>query len=372
VKVVDGLPPSDLAGVKEQGDKLLGEPYLYEATWKLEPIKAATAIGKFQEAANLAWARHQEAAYLRAVCSRLYVLRNQIFHGCSTFQSKANRDSLEPAVAVLSRLVPAFCRVVEQQGERALGLGEPPFRPREGGDRHVERGSARNENRPKDVIDLEAGSAERPTQWQDICLGVEKCLECIRVAPQAVTQPLKRGDVPDPPRRTRILFVGVAPTAQKKRNAGNHFYSSQTDALRIGLFKVLDRVFESDLSVRNATSLNDSTQRFIRLEYFFIHAAKVRPFYDDAPPPAVLELCSSIHLKLEIGVIAPEAVCFLGKNNLSAVAQRLFGKDVGESVEEVSMGSWKGYAAVAPQPRRGWEEATERVIRQLDVAARKR
>ena len=86
----------------------------------------------------------------------------------------------------------------------------------------------------------------------------------------------------------------------------------------------------------------------------------------------MLELCSSSHLKLEIGILAPAAVCFLGKNNLSEVARRMFGKEVGEPVEEVLMGSWKGHAAVAPQPRRGWEEATERVISQLDAATRKR
>jgi uracil-DNA glycosylase len=350
--------------VKEQRDKLLREPYLYEETWKFEPGKAATAIEKSRE-----WARRKHGtAYLKAVCSRLYVLRKQVFHGCSTFQSKANRDSLEPAVAVLSRLVPAFCRVVEQQGEKALGLGEPPFTPRDWGDRQVEQGSPPKEGRPQDVIHLQAGSTDQRAQWQNICLDVEKCLECIRLAPQAVTHSLRRGEVPDPPRHTRILFVGVAPTAQKKRNAGTHFYSSQTDALRVGLFKVLDRVFESDLVARNATGLNEGTQRFIGLGYFFIHAAKVRPFYDDAPPSAVLELCSSIHLKVEIGIVAPKAVCFLGKNNLSEVARRIFEKEVGESVEGVSMGSWKGYAAVAPQPRRGWEEATECVIRRLDAA----
>ncbi len=205
--------------------------------------------------------------------------------------------------------------------------------------------------------------------WRESCLRTERCQDCIAIAPHAVTQPLKQGEVPNPPVRTRILFVGVAPTAQKGRNGGAHFYSAPTDALRKGLFRALDRIFESDLMEGDERGLSEGIRRFIDHGYFFLHAAKVRPFYDDAPPPVVLKRCASIHLKPEIAFLAPLAVCFLGKNNLGIVARELFGKELTEVVEKVSIGSWNGWAAIAPQPIRGWDDTTERVIRELDVVA---
>lgn len=39
---------------------------------------------------------------------RLYVLRNQIFHGGATFNSKANRDQLRDACDILGDLFPAI------------------------------------------------------------------------------------------------------------------------------------------------------------------------------------------------------------------------------------------------------------------------
>lgn len=53
---------------------------------------------------------------IRRVFDRLYVLRIQIFHGCSKDGSSANRDSLEPAVAVLKTLVPLFWATMKRLG----------------------------------------------------------------------------------------------------------------------------------------------------------------------------------------------------------------------------------------------------------------
>ena len=324
--------------------------------------------------------------YLMAVLRRLYVLRKQLFHGCATFESKANRDTLEPAVAVLSILVPIFYGAVELRGEVSVDLGEPPFKP----DR---RWASRQADRPEDRAQPHAGPAgtlnwpdrsngpdrDAPTtinqpsgpdadSWLELCWRVEQCYDCVAMAPHAVTRPLKRGEVPHPPASTRMLFVGVAPTAQKGLNGGAHFYSSPTDALRKGLFRVLDRLLESHLVEANDRGLSEGTRRFIDLGYFFLHAAKVRPFYDDAPPPVVLKRCALAHLGPELCFLAPLAVCFLGKNNLGIVARQLFGTELSATPERTSIGSWHGWAAIAPQPIRGWDNETERIIRDLDAA----
>lgn len=55
-------------------------------------------------------------ALLIRVFDRLYVLRIQLVHGCAKDGSSANRASLEPAVAVMARLVPLFWATMKRAG----------------------------------------------------------------------------------------------------------------------------------------------------------------------------------------------------------------------------------------------------------------
>lgn len=59
---------------------------------------------------------------------RLYVLRNQIFHGCSSDRSAKNRESIAPAVSVLRILVPLFREIVRRypHDESMKTLSFPP------------------------------------------------------------------------------------------------------------------------------------------------------------------------------------------------------------------------------------------------------
>ncbi|MBI4591452.1 MAG: hypothetical protein HY725_21705 [Candidatus Rokubacteria bacterium] len=50
------------------------------------------------------------------VFDSLYVLRIQVFHGCAKEGSSANRASLEPAVAIVRRVVPLFWAIVKRAG----------------------------------------------------------------------------------------------------------------------------------------------------------------------------------------------------------------------------------------------------------------
>lgn len=60
---------------------------------------------------------------------RLYTLRNQLFHGCSSDRGSKNRDSLESAVTVMKAFVPVFCEIVRHYGHRdpfLQSLAYPP------------------------------------------------------------------------------------------------------------------------------------------------------------------------------------------------------------------------------------------------------
>lgn len=63
---------------------------------------------------------------LEALLSRIRVLRNQIFHGCSTSNKGTNRGSLLPCIRVLMIVVPTFLNIMLMQTNHAR-WGELPY-----------------------------------------------------------------------------------------------------------------------------------------------------------------------------------------------------------------------------------------------------
>jgi hypothetical protein len=102
-----------------------------------------------------------------------------------------------------------------------------------------------------------------------------------------------------PPSRVRVLFVGVAPPAN-----GRHFYTDPSDNLRRGLFAVL----------RELGRPCQDIQGFIARGFFLIHTAKCAIRGTAEPDVRVSKFCSSRHLRKEIECVAPDGLCFLGKN----------------------------------------------------------
>ena len=66
---------------------------------------------------------------------RVRVLRNQIFHGCSTNRDSLNKDALDPALRVLSELIPVFVNVMEGRVDTEKEWPRIPF-PRLGSPQH--------------------------------------------------------------------------------------------------------------------------------------------------------------------------------------------------------------------------------------------
>lgn len=108
---------------------LLHDRYLNNACW--ERWDAKDIMDKAERDASCG-EPSQGKSDLVTVLSRLYVLRNQVFHGCSTHRSSKNRLSLEAAVPVLEQLVRTFIGVVESQGSSEAILARPPYPPSQG------------------------------------------------------------------------------------------------------------------------------------------------------------------------------------------------------------------------------------------------
>jgi len=63
---------------------------------------------------------------LESLLSRIRVLRNQIFHGCSTSNRGTNRGSLLPCIRVLIIVIPAFLNIMLMHTDHGR-WGELPF-----------------------------------------------------------------------------------------------------------------------------------------------------------------------------------------------------------------------------------------------------
>jgi hypothetical protein len=88
------------------------------------------------DAAEIALAVGELSFYLSTLLwDRIRVLRNQIFHGCSTNRGSLNKDATEPAVRVLGGLIPLFVEIMEERVDKENEWPRIPF-PRRGSPQH--------------------------------------------------------------------------------------------------------------------------------------------------------------------------------------------------------------------------------------------
>lgn len=112
--------------------KLIGNAYVYHEFWKSlgdEPFDWANWPGRArfdQELNNVDRRLHQyrnkrrsskppvrdAKAVLGVLFDRLYVLRNQLMHGCATHQGHLNRQQVRDGALILSSLVPVFLDIM--------------------------------------------------------------------------------------------------------------------------------------------------------------------------------------------------------------------------------------------------------------------
>jgi len=214
-----------------------------------------------------------------------------------------------------------------------------------------------------DVTVPDATTPHRASPWRQIQTEIAACRDCRERWPAVVADPLSLGEMPSPPPDVEVLFVGVAPTRSAGRSRGTHFYSSATDNLRRGLFKLLaSQEFGLPLL---GLGLEDGNRAFHHSRCFFVHAAKARPTKDDAPPGHVIAYCASRHLRHEIPALNPRAVCLLGATHLAPTAVALLDRRIGGTAVIAQLGSWRGPVVLAPQPVRGQSSRTAAALRQV-------
>lgn len=116
----------NLNAIREDRQKLMRDHFLCDECWKYWHNKQLHTAGERQRESCSHKDRDSDRVQLFA---RLYVLRKQLFHGCSKDRSTKNREMLKGAVLVLGNLVPLFRDIVQIHGTRMLFLNSLPYPP---------------------------------------------------------------------------------------------------------------------------------------------------------------------------------------------------------------------------------------------------
>lgn len=118
-----------LVDLRKPVEAVVTDPFLSGSSWK---VWDEHEVVDRQKRLTMAIGTPRNKTLLHRLFAALYVLRNQIFHGCSTVGSSKNRQGIEKAVVVLARLVPTFENIVRQRGRESKLLADPPYRPSAG------------------------------------------------------------------------------------------------------------------------------------------------------------------------------------------------------------------------------------------------
>ena len=116
---------------------LIDSPFLYPAFWKAQydPEARKNWMPQFkkEKKAVLQGIKSPDNTWklLLRLFDRLYVLRNQVFHGGATWRSETNPTTLRPGVRILDSLMPVILHIMlkEMQKEPGGEWGTPPFPP---------------------------------------------------------------------------------------------------------------------------------------------------------------------------------------------------------------------------------------------------
>ncbi|MCY3955689.1 MAG: hypothetical protein OXF47_06810 [Nitrospira sp.] len=131
----DGSLSGILRNLKSKTDRLLNDQFLSKIYWKEgRSTHFKQKQKKDSEKARNACEKGKWDEYLIILFERLRVLRNQIFHGCSTDKKSLNKNSLRPALEILEKLVPQFLKIFRERGQ-SYDWGKVPY-PRKGSPQH--------------------------------------------------------------------------------------------------------------------------------------------------------------------------------------------------------------------------------------------
>ena len=97
--------------------KILDDAYLAPYFWEDPSTERALRTTKERRNAPSWYVEQRWGMILERVVDRIYLLRCQLLHGAATYQSRANRTSLDRANTMLGHLLPAILSVWIDHGE---------------------------------------------------------------------------------------------------------------------------------------------------------------------------------------------------------------------------------------------------------------
>jgi hypothetical protein len=109
---------------------LLGNKYVFQPFWdyqngRIDEEEWLALFERSKYAANRALGRMDTKKVLAIVFDRLYVLRNQIVHGGSTWNSGVNRSQVTDSANILGLIVPIVIHLMMENAHQ--GWGDPCY-----------------------------------------------------------------------------------------------------------------------------------------------------------------------------------------------------------------------------------------------------
>lgn len=92
--------------------------------WQYNEINEAEFTRRFEndiDASKRALSKQDSVRFLGILFDRMYILRNQIFHGCATYDSNVNKDQLDLGVKILRRIIPILTNLLMENPEQDWG-----------------------------------------------------------------------------------------------------------------------------------------------------------------------------------------------------------------------------------------------------------
>jgi len=97
---------------QELGTYMISNKYLYRDFWLEDFVGLKRYAQERKDKAESALENNDPIPFLQLVFERLFVLRNQIFHGSSASSTRRSEDTLKPGIVILEMLLPDFLEIM--------------------------------------------------------------------------------------------------------------------------------------------------------------------------------------------------------------------------------------------------------------------
>ena len=127
---VDRIYDTIHANIGDDIDSILDDKFVYALHWKSRNEDETKAnLRKDKEKTAKATSEGRTENVLLELFNRLYVLRNQMLHGCATWRGSKNRDQVRTGAKIMAALVPHFIEIMIDNPKADWGVPDYPVLP---------------------------------------------------------------------------------------------------------------------------------------------------------------------------------------------------------------------------------------------------